>query len=207
MLPSAGVDERDARLFQGLAEKVEILPRFDNAPSSLGIFSGASSPPRPPRLRADILSSFRDLSGNGTPQGETVDEGMDIAIFGSSLVSAYRNRAAIYFRGIIRQLHRSGHRVTFYEPDILDRQKHRDVDAPATLERLMSIPRREVLVARNGREVEALLRGLDRRRAGVIGANARLRTLAGHTYAHRARRLEAILGSRVSVPVEESYLR
>jgi spore maturation protein CgeB len=46
------------------------------------------------------------------------------------LVSAYRNGAATYYRGIIRGLHRLGHRVTFYEPDAYDRQKHRDIPDP-----------------------------------------------------------------------------
>lgn len=54
-----------------------------------------------------------------------------IAFFGSSLVSAYWNGAATYYRGIIRALHERGHRVTFYEPDIYDRQSHRDMADPA----------------------------------------------------------------------------
>src|SRR5690349_19527011 len=55
---------------------------------------------------------------------------MRIAFFGSSLVSAYWNGAATYYRGIIHALHARGHRVTFYEPDAYDRQKHRDIDDP-----------------------------------------------------------------------------
>lgn len=55
---------------------------------------------------------------------------LDIAFFGSSLVSAYWNGAATYYRGIIRALHTRGHWVTFYEPDAFDRQKHRDIDDP-----------------------------------------------------------------------------
>ena len=57
-------------------------------------------------------------------------EGLRIAFFGSSLVSAYWNGAATYYRGIIRALHRHGHRVTFYEPDAYDRQNHRDIADP-----------------------------------------------------------------------------
>lgn len=53
-----------------------------------------------------------------------------IAFFGSSLVSAYWNGAATYYRGVIRALHKRGHRVTFYEPDAYDRQKHRDITDP-----------------------------------------------------------------------------
>lgn len=55
---------------------------------------------------------------------------MRIAFFGSSLVSAYWNGAATYYRGIIKELDRLGHSVTFYEPDAYDRQKHRDIEPP-----------------------------------------------------------------------------
>jgi spore maturation protein CgeB len=55
---------------------------------------------------------------------------MKIAFFGSSLLSAYWNGAATYYRGIIRALHARGHRITFYEPDAYDRQKYRDIDPP-----------------------------------------------------------------------------
>lgn len=55
---------------------------------------------------------------------------MRIAFFGSSLVSAYWNGACTYYRGIIRALHGLGYDVTFYEPDVLDRQRHRDIDDP-----------------------------------------------------------------------------
>jgi spore maturation protein CgeB len=55
---------------------------------------------------------------------------LNIAFFGSSLVSAYWNGAATYYRGMIRALHERGHHVTFYEPDAYDRQKHRDLPAP-----------------------------------------------------------------------------
>ena len=53
-----------------------------------------------------------------------------IAFFGSSLVSAYWNGAATYYRGIVRALHGQGFDVTFYEPDAFDRQKHRDIPDP-----------------------------------------------------------------------------
>ncbi|MBW4648533.1 MAG: glycosyltransferase [Kastovskya adunca ATA6-11-RM4] len=55
---------------------------------------------------------------------------LNIAFFGSSLVSAYWNGAATYYRGMIRALHERGHHVTFYEPDAYDRQKHRDLPDP-----------------------------------------------------------------------------
>ena len=55
---------------------------------------------------------------------------MNIAFFGSSLVSAYWNGAATYYRGMIRAMHERGHRVTFYEPDAYERQQHRDIEPP-----------------------------------------------------------------------------
>ncbi|MFL5897097.1 MAG: glycosyltransferase [Solirubrobacterales bacterium] len=59
---------------------------------------------------------------------------MKIAIFGSSLVSAYWNGACTYYRGIVRALDARGHQVTFHEPDAFDRQAHRDIDDPAWAE-------------------------------------------------------------------------
>jgi spore maturation protein CgeB len=53
-----------------------------------------------------------------------------IAFFGSSLVSAYWNGAATYYRGLIRAMHQRGHQVTFFEPDAFHRQEHRDIDDP-----------------------------------------------------------------------------
>lgn len=55
---------------------------------------------------------------------------MKIAFFASSLVSAYWNGAATYYRGIVRAMHERGHQVTFYEPDAFERQQHRDMDDP-----------------------------------------------------------------------------
>jgi spore maturation protein CgeB len=54
-----------------------------------------------------------------------------MAFFGSSLVSAYWNGAATYYRGMIRSLHALGWDVTFYEPDAYERQLHRDLEDPA----------------------------------------------------------------------------
>jgi spore maturation protein CgeB len=57
-------------------------------------------------------------------------DGLSMAFFGSSLVSAYWNGAATYYRGIIRALAGLGHRVTFYEPEAYERQAHRDIADP-----------------------------------------------------------------------------
>ena len=55
---------------------------------------------------------------------------MKFAFFGSSLVSAYWNGAATYYRGIIKAMNERGHEIIFYEPDAYDRQKNRDIDDP-----------------------------------------------------------------------------
>src|SRR3954454_21208447 len=55
---------------------------------------------------------------------------MRIAFYGSSLLSSYWNGAATYYRGLLHALSRLGYDITFYEPDVYDRQKHRDIEAP-----------------------------------------------------------------------------
>lgn len=56
---------------------------------------------------------------------------MNIAFYGSSLLSSYWNGAATYYRGLLRALAAFGHDITFYEPDILDRCSHRDIAPPS----------------------------------------------------------------------------
>ena len=57
---------------------------------------------------------------------------MNIVVFGSSIVSAYWNGAATYYRGMCRALDARGHRIRFVEQDIYDRQRNRDLpDDPA----------------------------------------------------------------------------
>lgn len=55
---------------------------------------------------------------------------MRIAFYGSSLLSSYWNGAATYYRGMLADLARRGHRIAFYEPDAFDRQQHRDIEPP-----------------------------------------------------------------------------
>jgi spore maturation protein CgeB len=56
---------------------------------------------------------------------------MQIAFFGSSLVSAYWNGAATYYRGMLHALAARGHQITFFEPNAYQRQEHRDIADPA----------------------------------------------------------------------------
>lgn len=53
-----------------------------------------------------------------------------IAFIGSSLVSAYWNGAATYYRGLLGAMAARGHQITFYEPDAYDRQANRDIPDP-----------------------------------------------------------------------------
>ena len=55
-------------------------------------------------------------------------------------------------------------------------------------------PGKEVLVARDGKEVADILQSLDREDAKAIGEAAYHRILSEHTYAHRALQFENILG-------------
>jgi spore maturation protein CgeB len=55
---------------------------------------------------------------------------MNIAFYGSSLLSSYWNGAATYYRGLLQAFAAYGHDITFYEPDILDRQNYRDMAPP-----------------------------------------------------------------------------
>jgi spore maturation protein CgeB len=54
----------------------------------------------------------------------------NISLFGSSVVSAFWNGAATYYRGMLTALHARGHQLTFYEPDAYGRQQHRDIINP-----------------------------------------------------------------------------
>src|ERR1051326_2878711 len=87
-----------------------------------------------PQLRSSRRRAHRDLPPPwpriGAPGNGGSAMSCDIAFFGSSLVSAYWNGAATYYRGVLQALAANGHRITFYEPDAFDRQKHRDIPDP-----------------------------------------------------------------------------
>lgn len=89
-------------------------------------------------------------------------ESLRIAFFGSSLLSAYWNGAATYYRGLIRALHRRGHRITFYEPDAFDRQSHRDLDPPDWAE----------VVVYPGEDESGALRALEQARGADVVVKA-----------------------------------
>src|SRR5204862_6960101 len=84
---------------------------------------------------------------------------MNIAFFVSSLLSAYWNGAATYYRGLIKALHTRGHRITVYEPDAYDRQQRRDLEHPSWA---------RVMVYANDEDAVVHAREAARRQAGMI---------------------------------------
>src|SRR3712207_1557529 len=82
-----------------------------NCSRSIKSWSAASAPIHRPHERE--TTPDRGEAGKGA----VMRHGLKIAFFGSSLVSAYWNGAATYYRGILRALHQHGHQITFYEPD------------------------------------------------------------------------------------------
>jgi spore maturation protein CgeB len=63
-------------------------------------------------------------------------------------------------------------------------------------------PETEILVARDGDDVARLLRTLSKGRARTIGARARARVLAEHTYARRAAAVHRLLSERLALKRE-----
>jgi spore maturation protein CgeB len=57
-------------------------------------------------------------------------------------------------------------------------------------------PGREILVARNARQVREILADMPLKESAEIARRARQRVLAGHTAEHRAAELEALVSSR-----------
>ena len=106
---------------------------------------------------------------------------MRIAFFGSSLVSAYWNGAATYYRGLLKALAERGHDITFYEPDAFERQAHRDIDDPEWARVVVYPPRREA-VARRARRCRGGGRDRqgERRRRVRRAARGRGRAPAAH---------------------------
>src|SRR5215469_4457944 len=73
--------------------------------------------------------------------------GYRIAFFGSSLVSAYWNGAATYYRGLLRALHERKAEISFYEPDAYERQQHRDIPDPEWAKVKVYRPEKDDLLA------------------------------------------------------------
>src|SRR5262249_7455371 len=95
--------------------------------------TGPAGHPHHPSVRSPGLqhpARLRPLGGRSGRAEGRVSARLDIAFFGSSLVSAYWNGAATYYRGLLRALADRGHRITFYEPDAYGRQAHRDIPDP-----------------------------------------------------------------------------
>src|SRR5262245_50863607 len=82
---------------------------------------------------------------------------MNIFVFGSSLTSTYWNGAATYYRGMYKNLHRLGYRITFAEPVIYGREEHCDSS---------DINYADVRAYQTPRDIPALVK--DAARAGLV---------------------------------------
>ena len=156
---------------------------------------------------------------------------MDIAFYGSSLLSSYWNGAATYYRGLLGALARLGHGITFYEPDAFDRQSHRDIEPPdwarvvvypATVAGVQAVlaeaPGADVVMKASGVGVfdEELLAGILRHaRPGAVRAFmdvdapatlAAIRTDAAHPMRRALAELDLVLTYGGGPPVVDAYL-
>ncbi len=155
---------------------------------------------------------------------------MDIAFYGSSLLSSYWNGAATYYRGLLGALARLGYGITFYEPDAFDRQRHRDIDPPewarvmvypATIEGVQSVlaeaSRADIVIKASGVGVfdDELLAGVLRHaRPGAIRAFmdvdapatlAAIRADADHSMRYALIELDLVLTYGGGPPVVDAY--
>jgi spore maturation protein CgeB len=80
---------------------------------------------------------------------------MKIAFYGSSLLSSYWNGAATYYRGLLKALAGLGYEITFYEPDVYDRQKNRDIEPPDWCSVVVYEPTPQALIQVTSRAAEA----------------------------------------------------
>ncbi len=156
---------------------------------------------------------------------------MDIAFYGSSLLSSYWNGAATYYRGLLGALARLGHGITFYEPDAFDRQSHRDIEPPdwarvvvypATVAGVQAVlaeaPQADIVVKASGVGVfdDELLAGILRHaRSGAVRAFmdvdapatlAAIRADAAHPMRRALPDLDLVLTYGGGPPVVDAYL-
>jgi spore maturation protein CgeB len=156
---------------------------------------------------------------------------MNIAFYGSSLLSSYWNGAATYYRGLLGALAQLGHGITFYEPDAFDRQSHRDIELPnwarvvvypATTDGVRAVlaeaPQADVIVKASGVGVfdDELLAGvLKHARPGAIRAFmdvdapatlAAIRADAGHPMRRALVELDLVLTYGGGPPVVDAYM-
>jgi len=155
---------------------------------------------------------------------------MNIAFYGSSLLSSYWNGAATYYRGLLGALARLGYGITFYEPDAFDRQSHRDIDPPdwarvvvypATIEGVRAVlaqaPQADIVVKASGVGVfdDELLAGILRHaRLGAVRAFmdvdapatlAAIRDHTGHPMRRALLELDLVLTYGGGPPVVDAY--
>jgi len=155
---------------------------------------------------------------------------MKIAFYGSSLLSAYWNGAATYYRGMLGELAKRGWEVVFFEPDAFDRQQHRDIDPPSWAEVVVwkndaqacdEVIRRahdaDVVVKASGVGVfdEDLLRVFDHARADALrvywdvdapATLAELDKTPDHPLRRRLSEIDMVLTYGGGAPVTDAFL-
>lgn len=155
---------------------------------------------------------------------------MKLAFYGSSLLSSYWNGAATYYRGLLKALAGLGYEITFYEPDVYERQKNRDMDAPewcsvvvyeATPQALMRVTQQareaDIVVKASGvgYEDEALLLEMLRHArpdalkifwdVDAPATLAQLRAQPDHPLHRALRRIDLVLTYGGGAPVVQAY--
>src|SRR5918994_1621675 len=72
----------------------------------------------------------RSRRGRGGARVSEVLGALDIVIVGLSITSSWSNGHATTYRGLVRELAKRGHRVTFLERDATSHAENRDLPAP-----------------------------------------------------------------------------
>src|SRR5690606_37893608 len=93
-------------------------PRGPNAAASAKPHAGACWPSTPTRIAP--LSSRRC----------SMDEPLSIVFLGLSISSSWGNGHATTYRGLVRELAKAGHRITFLERDLEWYRNNRDAPSP-----------------------------------------------------------------------------
>src|SRR5579872_1713505 len=128
--------------------------RPNGSPDARGpVRSGAGKRVERNRIESRRRTAFLPASRRRTPRDVARDQGrsfradqklrggvMRFFFLGSSLVSAYWNGAATYYRGLLKALADRGHNISFAEPDAFDRQAHRDIENPTWADVLVYPP-------------------------------------------------------------------
>jgi spore maturation protein CgeB len=90
-----------------------------------------------------------------------MNQTLDIVILGLSITSSWGNGHATTFRGLVRELHRNGHRITFLERDVPWYASNRDLPNPPYCETILykDLQELETLYASNVEKADLVIVG------------------------------------------------